>query len=72
MDDVAIFLFVPANAPLDIEIELEGAYTYPIEIVESPDYAYKPRHYEDHEWKSSFSISLRALEPPERFKHQTT
>ena len=62
---VAIFLFVPANAPFDIEIELEGAYTYSIEIVESPDYGYGPRDNEDHEWESSFSISLRAREPPE-------
>lgn len=66
---VGVYVFVPENAPFHIDIEFNG--TYPIEVVKSPPYAYNPSYdgdskdNEDQEWRSSFSISLRARKPPE-------
>lgn len=66
---IGVYVFVPENAPFHIDIEFTTTtishLVDPIEIVKSPPYAYNSKNYEDREWESSFSISLRARKPPE-------
>ena len=40
----AVYIFLPRNAPHEIEVELRGKSTYGIDVVEGPNFPYDPKY----------------------------
>ncbi len=55
---IAVYIFLPRNAPHEIEVELKGKSTYGIHVIEGPDFPYDLKHYDNEPWESAFSVSL--------------